>query len=139
MMTLWCIFRSPLMLGAEMTKLDDWTLSLLTNKEVLALLGDGHHGVQVQRTDEYAVWAGWNEKDESVYAALFNLKEEAVVSISLEELAAALPEQIGAGLLKKAEQEGITGKELWTKQEQSFGEGRISAQVEGHGTKLFAL
>ena len=32
MMTLWCIFRSPLMLGAEMTKLDDWTLSMLQNK-----------------------------------------------------------------------------------------------------------
>ena len=37
MMTLWCIFRSPLMVGAELTKLDDWTLSLLTNREVLSL------------------------------------------------------------------------------------------------------
>ena len=34
MMTLWCMFRSPLMIGAELTKMDDFTLSLLTNKEL---------------------------------------------------------------------------------------------------------
>ena len=38
MMTLWCIFGSPLMVGAELTKLDQETLSLLTNKRVLAML-----------------------------------------------------------------------------------------------------
>ena len=31
-MTLWTFFRSPLMVGAELTKLDDWTLSMLKNK-----------------------------------------------------------------------------------------------------------
>ena len=36
MMTLWCLFGSPLMLGAEMTKLDDFTLSLLTNKKSIS-------------------------------------------------------------------------------------------------------
>ena len=34
MMTLWYMFRSPLMIGAELTKMDDFTLSLLTNKEL---------------------------------------------------------------------------------------------------------
>ena len=53
MMTLWCIFRSPLILGAKMTKLDDWTLSLLTNQRVLDLLKEGHHGVQVERDMRY--------------------------------------------------------------------------------------
>lgn len=35
--TLWAITRSPLILGANLTKLDDFTRSLLTNKEVLDL------------------------------------------------------------------------------------------------------
>jgi alpha-galactosidase len=35
--TLWAISRSPLILGANLTKLDDFTRSLLTNKEVLDL------------------------------------------------------------------------------------------------------
>ena len=37
MMTLWVIARSPLILGADMTKLDEATLALLTNDEVLAV------------------------------------------------------------------------------------------------------
>ncbi|MCH5190468.1 MAG: glycoside hydrolase family 27 protein, partial [Oscillospiraceae bacterium] len=34
LMTLWCIFRSPLMFGGEMRENDEWTLSLITNPEV---------------------------------------------------------------------------------------------------------
>jgi hypothetical protein len=35
--TLWAISRSPLILGANLTKLDDFTRSLITNKEVTEL------------------------------------------------------------------------------------------------------
>jgi hypothetical protein len=35
LMTLWCIFPSPLMLGGDLTRADAWTESLLTNREVL--------------------------------------------------------------------------------------------------------
>ena len=47
MMTLWCMFRSPLMIGAELTKMDDFTLSLLTNKELLVLLSEDFRGEQL--------------------------------------------------------------------------------------------
>ena len=141
-MTLWCIFRSPMMLGAEMTKMDDWTLSLLTNEKVLELLKDGHHGVQVERTDDYVVWAGWNEKDGSVYAALFNLQEEeANVTVALADIEAALPLEIAEGLQKKyASPEGeITLRELWTGTEEYCTGSVVYSPVESHGAKLFAL
>lgn len=51
MMTLWCMFRSPLMIGAELTKMDDFTLSLLTNKELLVLLSEDFRGEQLRRSD----------------------------------------------------------------------------------------
>src|SRR6202043_1678707 len=35
LMSLWCIFPSPLMIGGDLTMADDWTTSLLTNREVL--------------------------------------------------------------------------------------------------------
>lgn len=35
LMSLWSIFRSPLMLGGDLTAADGWTISLLTNREVL--------------------------------------------------------------------------------------------------------
>lgn len=38
MMSLWCIMRSPLMIGGEMTKFDDFTMSLLTNADLIDCL-----------------------------------------------------------------------------------------------------
>lgn len=35
--SLWCLLSAPLLIGCDMTKLDDFTLSLLENDEVLAL------------------------------------------------------------------------------------------------------
>ena len=37
LMTLWCIARSPLIMGGNMPKNDDFTLALMTNDEVLAV------------------------------------------------------------------------------------------------------
>ena len=40
--TLWCIARSPLILGGNLTKLNDFTKSLITNKEILSLDQTGY-------------------------------------------------------------------------------------------------
>jgi len=44
LMTLCCIFRSPLMFGGELRDNDAWTLSLLTNQEVLEVLQQSDGG-----------------------------------------------------------------------------------------------
>ncbi|MCD8398769.1 MAG: glycoside hydrolase family 27 protein [Lachnospiraceae bacterium] len=147
MMTLWCMFRSPLMLGAEMTKLDDWTLSLLTNREVLALLQDGHHGVQIQRTADYAVWGNYsdagveNQEKSGLYVALFNLKdEEAEVSVSVDELADAFPTEAAAVLYQRAGANGgLKLQELWSGETEAQDGMCISAMAEAHGAKLFRI
>ncbi len=45
LMTVWCLFRSPLMFGGDLPTLDPFTRSLLTNADVLALdqLSPGNH------------------------------------------------------------------------------------------------
>ncbi len=73
LMTLWCIFGSPLMLGAEMTMLDEWTLSLLTNRDILAMRAPECRPRQIFRTAEEAAWLARNEKTGETYVALFNL------------------------------------------------------------------
>lgn len=75
MMTLWCIFRSPLMLGAEMTKLDDWTLSLLTNEELLRLENGQFTSRQVRRSPDECVWCAVHPRTGEMYIALFNLTD----------------------------------------------------------------
>ncbi len=42
LMTLWAIARSPLIVGANLTELDDWTETLLTNKDMIAMNQHGH-------------------------------------------------------------------------------------------------
>ena len=74
MMTLWCIFRSPLMLGCEMTDMDEWTRSLLTNDEVLALLRDSRNAHQVLRLGNLIVWQAHDEA-QNQYVALFNVTD----------------------------------------------------------------
>lgn len=102
MMTMWCLFGSPLMLGCEMTKIDDWTLSLLTNKEVLAMLTPKCVPHQICLNDKKAIWTAHNEETGASYVALFNLgDEEAEVSVAWKDL------QIGDAPASMTE--------LWTK------------------------
>lgn len=76
MMSLWCIFGSPLMLGAEMTKLDDWTLSLLQNERLLCLLNGQFTSRQLMRDKKQCIWAAVDAKTGEHYFALFNLMDE---------------------------------------------------------------
>lgn len=87
MMTLWCLFGSPLMIGAELTLLDEDTLSLLTNDDLLAMLPPSVKPRQLSRDGEKAIWRADDPAADAHYVALFNLDEERQeLSVSLEEL-----------------------------------------------------
>lgn len=76
MMTLWCMMRSPLMIGGEMTKNDDFTLRLLTTGEVLRIERESWAAHPVRRTEEECVWVAPRKDGKGFYAALFNLSDE---------------------------------------------------------------
>lgn len=129
MMTLWCIFGSPLMIGAELTKLDEWTQWLLSRKEILKLTEGGYAGRQVERNSRRAVWSCFNEETGERYLALFNLSdEEQVLSCDCRQV-----EQFAG---RKAP---AAARELWTGEEVSAEAGLLSASVPAHGAKLFLL
>ena len=73
MMTLWCMMRSPLMVGAELTKNDDFTLSLLTNASVLEILRDSWCSHPLRTLAEESVWIAPRRDGQGVWIALFNL------------------------------------------------------------------
>jgi alpha-galactosidase len=123
-MTLWCIFRSPLIMGGEMRDNDQWTLDLLTNEEVLRVLNHTSGGEQIYRTDEKAAWKSVDE-DGSVYAALFNIgDEEAEVSVTFEELELSGKKKL---------------RDLWQKADLGDAEEKISAVIPPHGAMLYKL
>jgi len=74
-MTLWCIARSPLMLGADMTKMDQWTIDLLTNKEVLAVNQASENNKQFSNEKDLVVWtADVPGKEGAKYVAFVNAR-----------------------------------------------------------------
>lgn len=71
-MSLWCIARSPLILGADMTRLDAFTLNLLTNPEVLAVNQASANNRQVSNENDLIVWTADVPGSDDRYVALFN-------------------------------------------------------------------
>lgn len=72
LMSLWAIARSPLIFGGDMTRLDDETLHLLTNPEMLAVNQRSTNNRQVSRKNNLIVWVADVPDSEDKYIALFN-------------------------------------------------------------------
>ena len=73
LMTTWCIFRSPLMFGGDLPSNDEWTLSLLTNPEVIAVNQNSQKNHQSYRQDEILVWTAEIAGSSDRYVAVVNL------------------------------------------------------------------
>ena len=123
MMTLWSMMRSPLMIGGEMTKNDDFTLTLLTNGDVLAIGKESFCGHPLTTTEEESVWLAPRQDGKGLYCALFNLSDEArTVRVS--------PGQLGYP--------AVCARELWTGREESAAEG-ITATLPAHDAAVYLL
>ena len=75
LVTLWCMLRSPLMLGGNLTLSDPWTASLLTNSEVIAVDQHSTESHQVLATEKTVVWRAQSASAGEFYLALFNTGE----------------------------------------------------------------
>jgi len=71
--SLWCLLASPLLIGCDMTQMDDFTLSLLSNDEVLEVNQDplGRQAARVAQNGSLEVWAK-DMEDGSKAVGLFN-------------------------------------------------------------------
>jgi alpha-galactosidase len=124
--SLWCLLCSPLLIGCDMTRLDDFTLNLLTNDEVLEVNQDplGRQAGRVARNGQTEVWAK-DLEDGSKAVGLFNLSEEPVkVSANWADL-------------------GLTGKhrvrDLWRQQDLGKVSGQFQTTVPRHGVVLIKI
>lgn len=123
MMTLWSIFKSPLMFGGELRDNDDWTLSLLTNKEVLAMHRNSHSNKLVYRENDKIVWTA--KDGDHTYVALFNASdEEANVSVTMEQLEL---------------ESSVHVVDLWSTKEIGLVENIIEQTIPAHVAKLYKL
>lgn len=127
LMSLWAIFRSPLMMGGDLPSNDAFTLGLLTNREVLAVNQHSSANRELFARGARIAWvadvAGSNEK----YLAVFNIGDEASpveIKVSFNEL-------------------GLAGKcrvrDLWQNRELGVFRDEITATINRHGARLYKI
>jgi hypothetical protein len=123
-MTLWCMFRSPLIIGGNLTKMDEWTTQLLTNPEVLAVDQHSSGGRQVAAGENAIVWRA-SEGAHASYLAVFNLGEETrTLSYSWKQLG------LSAGSYHL--------RDLWQQKDLGAADG-LSVAVKAHGVVLLQV
>ena len=126
MMTLWCIARSPLIMGGDLTKLDPWTLSLLTNDEVIAVNQRSTGNRQLFDRNGLIAWIAEVPGSTDRYVALFNTTES------------------GANVPLVASDLGLTGpltfRDLWAERPATDATAEsIAPQVPPHGACLYRV
>ncbi|MGB8480428.1 MAG: glycoside hydrolase family 27 protein [Acidobacteriaceae bacterium] len=74
-LTLWSIARSPLILGANLTRMDSATEAMLTNREVLAVDQNSTDNQALLHTAKTWVWTARATSKKGEYIALFNVSD----------------------------------------------------------------
>jgi alpha-galactosidase len=76
LMTLFAVFGSPLMFGGDLPGNDEFTLSLITNKNVLEVNQHSKNGKQLFRENDLIAWTADDPKTGDKYLALFNASDK---------------------------------------------------------------
>jgi alpha-galactosidase len=124
--SLWCLVAAPLIFSGDITRMDEFTLSLLTNNEMIEVDQDplGKPGYRVSKEGDLEVWMRHLE-DGSLAVGLFNRGEkEARVTASWSDL-------------------GITGRQLvrdlWKQKNVGRFSSKYSAKVPRHGVVIVKM
>ncbi len=124
--SLWCLVAAPLIFSGDMTRLDEFTLSLLTNDEVLDVDQDplGRPGHRVAIDGDLEVWAK-DMEDGTKAVGLFNRGEcDSTVSVEWVDLQIQGPRIV---------------RDLWRQKDLGRFQGEFKANVPRHGVVLVRL
>jgi alpha-galactosidase len=123
MMTLWCIFRSPLIFGGNLPSNDAATTALISNEEVLAVNQRSRRGRQVLERGSVRAWVAEGENSGETFVAVFNLGD-AAENVELP--------WSGLGIDAKT----VELRDLWSRKSLGAVEG-IDARIVPHGSVLY--
>jgi hypothetical protein len=138
LMSLWSIARSPLMIGADLTKLDGFTLSLLTNDEVIAVNQNSGNNHELFHRDGFFVWVADVPGSPDKYLGLFNTLDQPKDGAAANDASDAP----APGSVKLSEL-GFSGpvniENLWTHQKLGPVLNEFAPVINPHGAGLYRL
>lgn len=137
--SLWSLLAAPLLIGCDLSQLDEFTLNLLTNDEVLAVNQDGL-GKQAVKAVEMASYQVWTRelKDGSLAVGIFNTgKDDPVDACTWDE------QPVVHKIAVTWDELGLSGKksvrDLWRQQDLGEFDGAFEAEVPFHGVILVRM
>ena len=139
-LSLWCLLSSPLLLGCDLTKLDDFTMNLLTNDEVIAVNQDplGKQAGCIVNKNGEEIWAKELE-DGSMAVGLFFVGEDSKDPVNSFPWA----DKDSSKITVRASDLGINGKftvrDLWRQRDLGTFQNSFSADVPYHGVVLLRI
>ena len=113
LMTLFTIFKSPLFFGGDLPSNDDFTQSLLTNKEVLKMHSESTDVRLLFQQDGNVAITSKNIKTGESYLALFNISETDTLKITVDLADLSLTENVIVTNMWTGEEVG-TVKDVFT-------------------------
>ena len=142
LMTLWSIARSPLIFGGDMTRMDDFTLSLITNEEVIAADQNSSGNRQFFNHDGLIAWVANAPNSSDKYLAVFNTYDKPA-----NDPTAGKPDQPeSAGGMKvpvKLAELGFSGscriRDLWRKADLGEFKEEFAPEITWHGAGLYRV
>jgi hypothetical protein len=124
LITLWSMTRSPLMIGGNLTDMDAWTRSLLTNPEVLDVDQRSANSKQVLDAGNIVVWSADASNRKAKYLALFNrAATEQEIELSWKDL----------GLEKTSNVRDLSERKNLGRAQS------LKIQLPGHGSALYRV
>ncbi len=123
--SLWCLLSAPLLIGCDISKMDNFTLNLLTNDEVLAIDQDplGKQAQQKIKKTNYQVWV--KQLEDSYAIGIFNLSRSyQTITLNWKD----------AGL-----KGNYKTRDLWQQKDLGFFKTSFTAKVPPHGVSLLKL
>lgn len=122
--SLWCLLSSPLLIGCDLSRADDFTLNLLTNDEVLAINQDplGKQATPVIKQGNIQVWVK-DLDDGNKAIGVFNLGENTEKYIlDLKSI----------GIEKNSKLRDLWRQKIFTKKKNAY-----TLNIPSHGVYLF--
>lgn len=132
MMTLFSIFRSPLMFGGNLPDNDPFTFSLITNQEVLYVNQHSSDNRQLFNVEGKVAWTATDPKTGDRFLALFNISEPVAPNVGEVKKISVKLDQIG-----------ISGSffvtDLWSGKKLGKFKGEFARDLKPHSAGLYRI
>ncbi len=157
LMTLWCIARSPLIMGGNLPKNDEFTLALMSNDEVLAVNQNSTNNRQLFNTNNQVAWVADVPGSTARYVALFNTSpppalggrrgsrgigarsEASATNTPAADAAASQPRSISIPLAELGFSGRVRVRDLWNHKNLGIITGTLTQTISSHGAGLYRV